>query len=97
MYLKPGMEAEYKKRHDAIWPELEQLLHEEGVSDYSIFLDRETNMLIGVQKTKAKTGSQQMGGNPLVRRWWDYMADIIEVQADNSPRTVELPEVFYMK
>ena len=49
MKLKPGNEAEYKKRHEDIWPELTKLLTESGISDYTIFLDRETNILFAVQ------------------------------------------------
>lgn len=97
MYLKPGMEEEYKKRHREIWPELEQQLRQEGVYDYSIFLDRDTHTLFGVQKNRTNTGSQQMGDNELVRKWWDYMADILTVNPDNSPVSIELPEVFYME
>lgn len=97
MYLKPGMEEEYKRRHDAIWPELEKQLREQGVYDYSIFLDRDTHTLVGIQKNKAAVGSQQMGDNELVRKWWDYMADILDVNPDNSPISIELPEMFYMK
>ena len=97
MYLKPGMEEEYRRRHEKIWPELERQLRQEGIYDYSIFLDRDTNTLVGVQKNRGETGSQQMGANELVRRWWDYMADIIDVNPDNSPVSVDLPEVFYME
>ena len=38
-----------------------------------------------------------MGGNPIVQKWWDYMADIMEVNPDNSPVSIPLPEVFYME
>lgn len=96
MYLKPGCEAEYEKRHAEIWPELKQLLSGNGVYDYSIFWDRETNILFACQKIKGESSSQDMGANPIVQRWWDYMADIMEVNPDNSPITVPLPEVFYM-
>lgn len=48
MYLKPGMEEEYRRRHEKIWPELERQLRQEGIYDYSIFLDRDTNTLVGV-------------------------------------------------
>lgn len=97
MYLKPGCEAEYEKRHAEIWPELRKLLSENGVFDYSIFLDRETNMLFACQKTKGEEGSQDMGDNPVVRKWWDYMADIMETNPDNSPVSVPLREVFRME
>ena len=96
MYLKPGCEAEYEKRHAAIWPELKQLLSNNGVYDYSIYWDRQTNILFASQKTNGESSSQDMGANPIVQKWWDYMADIMEVNPDNSPETVQLLEVFYM-
>lgn len=97
MKLKPGSKAEYKKRHDEIWPELEQLIRDTGVSDYSIFLDEETNTLFAVQKQSGESSSQDLGTNPLVQKWWAYMADIMETNPDNSPVTIPLKEVFYME
>ena len=97
MFLKPGFREEYKKRHDAIWPELAQMIKDTGVYDYSIFLDEETNTLFGVQKQKGDSSSQDMGDNPVVKKWWDHMADIMEVNEDNSPVTIPLEEVFYME
>lgn len=97
MKLKPGCEAEYKKRHDEIWPELAALIRESGVSDYSIFLDQETNTLFAVQKQAGGQGSQDLGTNPVVRKWWAYMSDIMEANADQSPVTVPLTEVFYLE
>lgn len=97
MYLKPGCEAEYEKRHAEIWPELKALLSENGVCDYSIFWDKETNLLFASQKVKGEAGSQDMGTNPIVQKWWDYMADIMEVNPDNSPISIPLQEVFRME
>lgn len=96
MKLKPGFKEEYKKRHDAIWPELKALIQSTGVSDYSIFLDEETNILFAVQK-QGEVSSQDLGNNPVVKKWWAYMADIMESNPDNSPVTIPLEEVFYMK
>ena len=98
MYLKPGCEAEYEKRHGQLWPELEKYLKEDGVCDYSIFWDKETNILFAVQKNKGEGNSQEhSGGTPaIVQKWWDYMADIMEVNEDNSPVSIPLPELFYM-
>lgn len=97
MKLKPGFKEEYKKRHDEIWPELKQMIRETGVSDYSIFLDEETNILFAVQKQSGDSSSQDLGTNPLVQKWWAYMADIMETNPDNSPVTIPLEEVFHMK
>ena len=95
MTLKKGFEAEYKKRHDEIWPELLELLRGQGISDYSIFLDEETGTLFGVQKIDGDSGSQDLGQNPVVQKWWKYMSDIMEVNDDNSPVTIPLKEVFF--
>ena len=97
MKLKPGFEEEYKKRHDAIWPELRKLLKQSGISEYSIFFDEETNILFAVQELSGDGSSQDLGSNPLVAKWWAYMSDIMETNKDNSPVTVPLTEVFYME
>ena len=97
MYLKKGMKDEYKKRHDAIWPELKELLKNAGISEYSIFLDEETHTLFAFQKVYGDSGSQDLGKTDIVQKWWDYMADIMEVNPDNSPVSIELEEVFYLK
>lgn len=96
MKLKPGYRDEYKKRHDAIWPELKMLLLDAGIRDYSIFLDEETNTLFAVQKIDGNAGSQDLGKTEIVQRWWAYMADIMETNPDNSPVSIPLPEVFYL-
>jgi L-rhamnose mutarotase len=96
MKLKPGFEAEYRKRHTEIWPELKDLLKQSGVYDYSIFFDDETNILFAVQKTERANSSQDLGRNEIVQRWWDYMSDIMETNVDNSPVTKPLRELFYL-
>jgi len=96
MYLKPGCEAEYERRHNEIWPEVKELLKETGVSDYSIFWDKETNLLFGVQKTEGNASSQDLGDNAIIQKWWAYMADIMETNSDNSPVSIPLKEVFHM-
>ena len=97
MYLKRGFEAEYEKRHNEIWPELKILLKVAGIYDYSIFWDKETNILFAVQKNSGDGGSQDLGSTEVVKKWWAYMADIMETNPDNSPISTELPEVFYME
>ena len=97
MYLKPGFEDEYQRRHAAIWPELKKMLSDSGVRNYSIYWDKETNLLFAVQEQAGESGSQDLGTNPIVKKWWDYMADIMEVNPDNSPVSIPLKEVFYME
>jgi L-rhamnose mutarotase len=97
MKLNPGCKEEYIRRHREIWPELAELIKNGGVSDYSIFLDEETNILFGVQKVEGEQSSQDMGTLPVVARWWAYMKDIMETNPDNSPITKPLEEVFYLE
>lgn len=95
MKLKPGFEAEYKKRHDEIWPELAEMLTRAGVSDYSIFLDEETLTLFAVQKLADDNTADDLPQTEIVKKWWAYMADIMETNPDNSPVCTPLNEVFY--
>ncbi|PRY55346.1 L-rhamnose mutarotase [Arcticibacter pallidicorallinus] len=96
MKLKPGFKEEYRKRHNAIWPELTELLKNNGIYDYSIFLDEETDILFAVQKQKSGQSSQDLGDTEIVKRWWAYMADIMDTNSDNSPLSVPLTPVFRM-
>ena len=85
MQLHVGCEDEYRKRHDALWPELEQLLKETGISDYSIFLDQSTGALFGVLKIAKPQALNDLPHHPVMKRWWAYMKDIMDSNADNSP------------
>lgn len=96
MFLDPGKEAEYIRRHDAIWPELIVLLHECGISNYSIHLDRETNTLFGYLERRDDHGMDELPDHPVMRRWWAHMGDIMRTNADGSPVAVPLAETFYM-
>lgn len=96
MQLNPGMEAEYKKRHDEIWPELVELLHDAGVRDYSIHLDPQTNILFGVLSRSEDHSMASLPDHPVMKRWWAHMADIMASNPDNSPVAVDLVPVFYM-
>jgi L-rhamnose mutarotase len=95
MKLLPGFEKEYKKRHDEIWPELGAELAAAGVSDYSIFFDEETLSLFAIQKLTDNNTSDQLPQTAIVKKWWAYMADIMECNPDNSPVSITLKEVFH--
>lgn len=97
MKLKPGFQAEYKRRHDEIWPELSALLSEAGISEYSIFLDEETLTLFAFQKLADNFNGPAIPKHAIVKKWWDHMADIMETNPDNSPQTRPLREVFFME
>ena len=96
MRLNPGQKEEYKRRHDEIWPELLVLLKEAGISDYSIFLDDESEVLFGVLWREIDHKMDDLPAHPLMQRWWAYMADIMETDADNAPVAVPLARVFHM-
>lgn len=97
MQLNPGMEAEYKRRHDALWPELHKLLKDAGISDYSIHLDRDTNVLFGVLWRTDGHRMDDLPNHPVMKRWWAHMADIMAVKPDNEPISVPLVTVFQME
>ncbi len=96
MKLKPGVVAEYKKRHDEIWPELQNELRAAGVSDYSIFFDEETLTLFAVQKLAENNSVSSLPDSAIVQKWWKYMAPLMEVHPDNAPVTKPLKEVFHL-
>ena len=97
MTLNPGMKDEYKKRHDEIFPELVDLLHEAGVKDYSIHLDEETNTLFGVLWRRVDHTMADLPNTEVMKRWWAHMADIMETNEKNEPIAVDLTPVFWMK
>lgn len=97
MQLKPGVEAEYQRRHDTIWPELSAALTEAGIHDYSIYLDRSTGTLFAVQKRVANHTADSLPNLPVMKRWWAYMADLMETNPDQSPVAVPLERVFHLE
>jgi len=96
MQLFANQKAEYKKRHDEIWPELVALLKATGISEYSIFLDEITNSLFGVLKAADLKALDNLPSHAVMQKWWQYMGDIMESNPDNSPVSIPLEEVFYM-
>jgi L-rhamnose mutarotase len=97
MKLKPGTVDEYKRRHDAIWPELSQALREAGIHDYWIFLDEETLHLFAVLKLRPNDTSAALPQLPVMKRWWDYMAELMEVEPGNRPREWGLVPMFHLE
>lgn len=97
MRLRPGVADEYRRRHDAIWPELAVLLRASSVRDYSIFLDDASLTLFGVLKLSDPAAFAALPEQPVMRRWWAYMADLMETNPDQSPRVWPLREVFHLE
>lgn len=96
MQLKPGVVAEYKRRHDELWPELTQALREAGIFDYWIFLDEDTLALFAVLKRRPGPAFDALPQLPVMRRWWDHMAPLMETEPDNKPRQWPLPALFHL-
>ena len=96
MLLNPGMRDEYKRRHDEIWPELVVLLKQAGISNYSIHLDQESDVLFGYLERAESHSMADLPDEAVMKKWWDYMKDIMKSHPDNSPVSVPLREVFYL-
>ena len=97
MHLNPGMAAEYRKRHDQVFPELVDLLHAAGVKDYSIHLDEETNTLFGVLWRRVDHTMDELPRTEAMKRWWARMADIMATNEQNEPLSTDLVPMFWMK
>ena len=96
MFLNPGQAAEYRRRHDALWPELAALLRESGIGDYSIFLDEEHDVLFAVLRRRADHTMNRLPDHPVMRRWWVHMGDLMRTNADSSPVAEPLPRLFHL-
>jgi L-rhamnose mutarotase len=96
MQLFKGYEEEYKRRHDELWPELKALLKQTGISDYSIFLNSNTNSLFGVLTIDEPSKLDELPAHPVMQKWWAYMSDIMETNPDHSPVSIPLKNVFYL-
>jgi L-rhamnose mutarotase len=97
MTLKPGQQEEYERRHNPIWPELRELFKQQGVHQYSIFLDRGTDRLFAYAEIESEELWQQIARTEVCRRWWARMKDLILTNADDSPVVVVLDEVFHLE
>jgi L-rhamnose mutarotase len=97
MSVHPGHEAEYIRRHQPIWRELEDTLLEHGVRNYSIFLDRTTNYLFGYVEFESEAQWNAVAGTDVCQRWWAHMRDVMPTNPDHSPQSVELEEVFHIE
>jgi L-rhamnose mutarotase len=97
MSVNPGFEAEYEKRHNPIWPELEKVLKEHGVLSYSIFLDEKTRKLFAYAEIEDEARWNAIAQTPVCKRWWAHMKEIMPSNPDNSPVASELRKVFHLE
>lgn len=96
MKLLPGAAEEYKKRHYEIWPELVESIKSHGGKNYSIFFKEETNELFSYLEIDDLDTWNKRAGDSITKKWWDYMADLMEVNPDNSPVFIPITEVFHL-
>lgn len=96
MELFEGMEEEYTRRHNELWQEMKEMIHEYGGSNYSIFLDRETNTLFGYIEVESEERWAKSADTEICRKWWHYMADIMKTNPDESPVSIDLTSVFHL-
>ena len=96
MKLYDGMKEEYARRHNLLWPEMKEMIHQYGGKNYTIFLDEETNVLFGYIEIESRDLWDKSADTEICRKWWDYMADIMETNPDNSPVSIDLTEVFHL-
>lgn len=96
MKLHEGMAAEYEKRHNALWDEMKDMIHEYGGKNYSIFLDKETNVLFGYIELENEEKWSESANTEICRRWWHFMSDIMETNPDESPVSTDLIPVFHL-
>lgn len=96
MELYPGKEEEYERRHNLLWPEMKESIHKHGGKNYSIFLDKETLTLYGTIEIESEEEWAKQADEPINRKWWDFMADIMATNPDNSPVCTDLHPVFHL-
>ncbi len=96
MRLKPNNQTEYADRHNPIWAELKTVLQEHGVSNYSIFLDHETDKLFAYAEVASEELWANIAQTESCQRWWAHMRDLMLTNDDNSPVSITLTEVFHL-
>lgn len=97
MWVNPDAHAEYKRRHDAIWPDLTAVLKAHGAHNYAIYLDAERSMLFATVEIESEERWDAVAQTAVCRKWWDYMADVMPTNPDNSPKSADLKEVFFLE
>lgn len=96
MKLYPGKKEEYRKRHSSLWPEMKDMIHEYGGSNYTIAWDKDTDILYAIIDVEDEEKWAESADTAINRKWWDYMADLMETNPDNSPVCVDLEELFHL-
>lgn len=96
MYLKEGCQEEYMKRYNALWPDLKELFRDCGILDFTIYLDKETNWLYAFQTLEKHFDEKAVSDNLIMKRWWEFMSDIVHMDCNNHPIILSLDELFHI-
>lgn len=97
MQVNPDAHDEYIRRHNPIWEELEAVLKEHGVLNYSIFLDEGSSSLFGYAEIEDEERWNSIAQTDVCRRWWTHMKEIMPSNPDHSPISSALKEVFHIE
>ena len=91
-----GQEAEYKKRHDEIWPELVDVIKAAGMQNYSLFR-RGTEIIAYVECVPdAATCFAEVGKSEHNTRWSQWFTDVIVSLADENGELRRAEEVWHL-
>ena len=95
--VKDGMLVEYKRRHDAIWPELKQVLKDAGISNYTIWnMGNELFGYFECEKGVAYAEDYQ-AKSEVVDRWNAYMKDVMGMELDpTTGAQPKMQQVFFL-
>lgn len=96
MSVHEGRHEDYERRHNPIWPELEDALLAHGVRSYSIYLDPETSDLFAFAEIESEERWRAIAATDVCRRWWRHMRELMPSNPDGSPVSRELREVFHL-
>jgi L-rhamnose mutarotase len=96
MRILPGQEAEYRRRHAAVWPEMLAALKAAGARDYSIYLrGRDLFAYLVVDDFAAFRAA--MAASPVNARWQSEMAALIDPLTDPATGFHQrLEEIFHL-
>ena len=97
--VKAELVEEYKKRHEAVWPEMKEALRRSGWHNYTLFM-REDGLLFGYFETEESFAAalERMDKEDVNARWQASMSPYFEAPPGSRPdqNTVELEEVFHL-
>ena len=98
LQVKPERLDEYRRRHEDVWPQMQQALRDAGWTNYSLFL-REDGLLVGYLETPDWDAARRQMALTEVNAQWqasvgDLFLDLGERHADDA--MAPLLEVFHL-